>query len=811
MSLKEAQDNLRSKFGNVATVQRWLHLLDTGRSVAEVFKHGGRANVAVYSSSPLLVGVALFIEDMRKNGVSISCLIMDDTADDAGLCTKYCIRRITPNILPQEQYLDFIVTLPMPNEFFEFKPMLERLTATEILNLWDAVEIVHNRYYLYSYIVRLFKKSVIKMCSFTWPYLIDFDNAALYKNFYKRDTSPAEYQKNPIRFKELYSDIAEYSSEYIRDVFEERQPTLRNHRAEHADHTSKYVTVINGQRLTVEQPDTANCGIYIYGGCNIFGIGTDDRHTIASSLQRYINRYYGSEKESECAVYGLGVWGNIDARSAWDFVLNDEREKKIFLYVSAGGFSYSQRKNLRTFAYIKNLWDEYSVDCIDLAPTLQEVEEQEGTYLDVEHVNHRGNRAIAKSMFDYLEPLLESFKNSESPSGQDSSACMNLPLKWERLRDSERSISEPLLSGSVKSVAIYSTGRAGERVTALTEELTSQGIDVKYLIAAASDPVPGDAPCARSIPLSELEQAEKTDLIITMQRSRAYNDEVHKALRLAKTEIISLDALQSLVHDKYFYYPKLLKEVAEYGVRLCIIQWPDAESVGTEDMKSSLNNLSASIGYYAVNLYDDITGFSQGYMEEITQPRELSHANGEVIHVDCQGKVLNITGGERQTPGQPNAYDRSVFVFGDSVAFGVGAEDRYTISGFLQEQLNNSRAQRPGTPVCRVVNKGLYSPGASERYILDNKILPCLKRGAIRAGDIILWIQGKRYSITERDKLTMSYLNETLKEYGASILDLTQAMQLAQKKGPYIDGKHVNHRGYRAAATKIYFDYLKGI
>ena len=811
MSLEDARKNLAKRLGDQHVVQTWFQLLDAGRSAAEVFKHDGRANVAVYSSSSLLAGVALFIEDMRKNGVSISCLIIDDTADDAGLCVKYDIRRISPDLLLKEQDIDFVVVIPLGKEFFELRPMLGRLTDTEIVDLWNINEIVHNRYYLHNYIVRLFKKSVVKMCALMWPYLIDFDNAALYRNFYNGDTSPAEYQKNPERFKELYCDIAEYSPEYIQEIFNELPIVFREGRAEHADCTGKYLNIINGRRLTVEQPDKANCGIYIYGGCTVFGYGTDDRYTMASSLQNYINRYYGSEEESPCSVCGLGAWGNVYPRSAWDFALNDEIEKKIFLYVNVGGYSYSQKKNPRTFAYIKSLWNEYGVDCIDLAPTLQEVEEQEGTYLDVEHVNHRGNRAIAKIMFDYLRPVLDTLKSNDTSASNAHVACMNLPLKWERLRDSEHSICEPLLSGGLKSVAIYAPDRANERVTALTEELTAQGIDVKYLIAATSDSAIFNAPCARSIPLSELERAEKTDLIITIPRKRAYDDEVRIALRHGKSEIISLDDLQSLTYDRYFYYPELLGRLSKYKVHVCILQWPDAESSGASFTKDCSVNFLSNFEYYAANLYDDITGFSQSYMEEITKPRRLASSVGEVKHLDCRGGCLNIIKGDRTTPEQSKTFGRSVFVFGDSVAFGVGSEERYTISGFLQEQLNNEHTQKPDIPICRVVNKGLCSPGASERYILDNKILPCLKSGAIRAEDVILWIQGKRYSTTERDKLAMSYLNETLKEYGASALDLTHAMQLAQKKGAYIDGRHVNHRGYRAAATKIYFDYLKGI
>jgi [citrate (pro-3S)-lyase] ligase len=165
----------------------------------------------------------------------------------------------------------------------------------------------------------------------------------------------------------------------------------------------------------------------------------------------------------------------------------------------------------------------------------------------------------------------------------------------------------------------------------------------------------------------------------------------------------------------------------------------------------------------------------------------------------------------RLTPNTPLKYSHTVFVFGDGTAFGIGTEDKFTIASLLQESINDLLRRGANVQPWRVVNEGLSIKDADDEYILENKIKPMMKNGEIKRGDAVLWIQNKRWTFTEDDKIRHSYLAERIRACGARLMDLSRTLEIAQKQQAYVDDKHVNHRGYKAAASKIFIDYLRGV
>ena len=813
MSLKEARDNLAKRL-KTEVVNYWFYLLDSGYSITEAFTHTCQPKIAVYEPQACAEAAALFIEEMRLSGVDISCFVMDASSCDFDLCEKYGIQRITPDELSAHPDVNFVVLLSEGEEFSEQRFNLESRTRAEIVSLQTIVVLVNNKYFILKIMVRYLKESMTKICAVTWPYVHNFDNPSLYKNILKVMASYGEYQKDPERFERLYSDIAEFSLEYMQSVLSEYRTRDGDGFVSTVDCAGKYVNIVNGRRVTVGQPDSSEFGVYIHGGCTAHGFGTDDRYTMGSVLQGYINRHYGSRLDSICSVYNLGSLVS-DIMPYLKFMRNDNKKNKILLYIMRGDISYSKKKNSRIYAYIEDFWREYGVDCIDLTPVLQDVEERLGTYIDSGHANHRGYTAAAGVLFDYVKPILESWDREvpEALSGDNSSLNVRLSpsAKHKRLTDSGHSVSELFVSEeNTPDTSIYCSESSLDTAVSLAEELIAQSLNVKYLIVPALNAQAHQVSCGiELVSIDELASAEKTDVIITMPD--VFDDDREKIRAATKAEVISFNDLVKLVYDRCFYYPELLSALKERGAHICLVQWLDADSVGAACGTRGLANITANIGWYGANLYSDIPGFSLPYLEEISATEQTETLSGEAKHTDCKGKFLNISGGDRATPSQPKVFDRTVFVYGGGVAFGVGGEDKYTIPALLQEQLNELHSKKPDTPVCRVVNKGLRLMGASDEYILKNKILPNFDSGAVKEGDIVIWITEKRYSITERDKTAYEYLNRTLMEYGVSVLDLTQTMRLAEKKGAYIDDRHVNHRGYRAAATKIYFDYVKNL
>lgn len=62
------------------------------------------------------------------------------------------------------------------------------------------------------------------------------------------------------------------------------------------DYSGKYLNVVNGHRLTVNQPFEAKRTIYIIGGCIALGIGVRDDGTLASQLQKILNERSPKQK-----------------------------------------------------------------------------------------------------------------------------------------------------------------------------------------------------------------------------------------------------------------------------------------------------------------------------------------------------------------------------------------------------------------------------------------------------------------------------------------------------------------------------------
>jgi [citrate (pro-3S)-lyase] ligase len=110
-----------------------------------------------------------------------------------------------------------------------------------------------------------------------------------------------------------------------------------------------------------------------------------------------------------------------------------------------------------------------------------------------------------------------------------------------------------------------------------------------------------------------------------------------------------------------------------------------------------------------------------------------------------------------------------------------------------------------------VENEGVCLNKVGDFDILDEKITPKLRDGNIKDGDIVIWLMDKRYSITETDKVSFAFLTVCLEQHGIQVIDLTQTMRIVQRKLAYIDKKHVNHRGYKIVATKLYMDYIKRV
>lgn len=102
------------------------------------------------------------------------------------------------------------------------------------------------------------------------------------------------FYQNPMLLSPLQEHIKEPSG--ILEVLSPQHSYIGTDGARHfEDREGKYLNIVNGHRLTHGQPKTFKRTIYIVGGCGAFGIGVRDEGTLASQLQKLLNRYAPEE------------------------------------------------------------------------------------------------------------------------------------------------------------------------------------------------------------------------------------------------------------------------------------------------------------------------------------------------------------------------------------------------------------------------------------------------------------------------------------------------------------------------------------
>ncbi len=103
------------------------------------------------------------------------------------------------------------------------------------------------------------------------------------------------------------------------------------------DRRGNGVNILGGHRVTTDQPALRKRTIYLVGGCRVFCIGTKDRDTIASYLQRMLNE---RSPEEGFIVQNYGFFlAELDSQSGEEFAIIRSlplRPGDIILYLFSG-------------------------------------------------------------------------------------------------------------------------------------------------------------------------------------------------------------------------------------------------------------------------------------------------------------------------------------------------------------------------------------------------------------------------------------------------------------------------------------------
>ena len=166
--------------------------------------------------------------------------------------------------------------------------------------------------------------------------------------------------------------------------------------------SGRCVNTAGGHRVTVGQPQNYKRTVFLIGECRIFGVGSSDKGTIASHLQKIMNELV-PEQDFIVRNYGYFLAELKDATTGEELAILNS------LPVKSGDII------LWNFSMTNEL------SCLDLTFAAKRPHNYGEVFFDTLHYTEDGNRLIADKLFEKLQQL--DFYASESVNQQK-----NIPI-----------------------------------------------------------------------------------------------------------------------------------------------------------------------------------------------------------------------------------------------------------------------------------------------------------------------------------------------------------------------------------------------
>jgi [citrate (pro-3S)-lyase] ligase len=152
------------------------------------------------------------------------------------------------------------------------------------------------------------------------------------------------------------------------------------------DKQDPYVNVVNGTRVTHDQPRDYDGTIHLFGHSAIFGVGAEDSGTVASHLQRMINEYAKKENLLPRLVMNCA---NFSFRSFHD----------MYPYIDTFTFKKGDMIVIPSFPYHHEIAEEYGFIVCKPQPAFERPHDMGEVFVDQGHMNSDGYRKVAEVLF----------------------------------------------------------------------------------------------------------------------------------------------------------------------------------------------------------------------------------------------------------------------------------------------------------------------------------------------------------------------------------------------------------------------------
>lgn len=114
-------------------------------------------------------------------------------------------------------------------------------------------------------------------------------------------------QNCPNHVRDMYSTLPDFSESYIKEIFSGPVNHIQGTKVVMGSYSSEFVNIEDNLRVTTDQPKRSTNTVHLLGGSDVYGFGSEDKHTFASCLQR---KLLNSPTTSTIKVKNYGIRGN---------------------------------------------------------------------------------------------------------------------------------------------------------------------------------------------------------------------------------------------------------------------------------------------------------------------------------------------------------------------------------------------------------------------------------------------------------------------------------------------------------------------
>ncbi len=188
--------------------------------------------------------------------------------------------------------------------------------------------------------------------------------------------------------KEIFGEL--YSKEYVEKIGKIPQVIQKGDGYCHEDCASEYINVIQGKRITCYQPEKYKRTLHIYGRCGAFGYAVEDKNSLSSQIQLWLN----NKGINDIKVVNHGLWGGTDEYIDHNF-LNES------IGMKEGDIVLFYMKHLDK--HLLKHWEDVGVWYHEITHDWHKHEEAKWCFFDKPgHMNHIGYSIAAELIVDDL-------------------------------------------------------------------------------------------------------------------------------------------------------------------------------------------------------------------------------------------------------------------------------------------------------------------------------------------------------------------------------------------------------------------------